>query len=1228
MSTTRDNTHKLEELLQQRILVLDGAMGTMIQRHELTEEDFRGERFAEHSCELQGNNDLLVLTQPDIIEEIHTQYLEAGADIIETNTFSAQRVSMADYDVEDLVYEMNVEAAKVARRAADKVSEQTPDKPRFVAGSMGPTNKTLSLSPDVTDPTYRAISFDELEDAYVEQVRGLIDGGVDLLLIETIFDTLNAKAAVTAIQKVFAEKGVELPLIISVTITDQSGRTLSGQTIEAFWISIEHANPLLVGINCALGPKEMRPHMEALSDIASTYTSCYPNAGLPNEFGEYDESPAEMAEVLREYMAEGWINVVGGCCGTTPDHIAAFAEAAPDYAPREVPEPIPYTHYAGLEPLIVRPDANFVMIGERTNVAGSRRFRRLIKNGEFEEAVAVARGQVEGGANVIDINMDEGLLDSEEAMETFLNIIATEPDIARVPIMIDSSKFSVLEQGLKCVQGKAIVNSLSLKEGEEAFKEQARRVRQFGAAVVVMGFDEEGQATNVERRVDIAKRAYRILTEECGFDGHDILFDPNILTVATGMDEHNEYGVNFIEAVRRIKELFPETKTTGGVSNVSFSFRGNNVVREAIHAAFLYHAIDAGLDSGIVNAGQLTVYDDVEPELLERVEDVLFNRRPDATDRLVEYSEKFKGQTTDRTQVLEWREGSVEERLRHALVHGVDKFIEEDVEEARQQYDEPLDIIEGPLMAGMNVVGDLFGAGKMFLPQVVKSARAMKKAVAVLLPYMEDEQGETREAGTVLLATVKGDVHDIGKNIVGVVLGCNNYRVVDLGVMVAADKILQAAQDEGADFVGLSGLITPSLDEMVHVAKEMQRLEMDVPLLIGGATTSRRHTAVKIAPVYDHPVVHVQDASRVTNVVGSLLNPAKRDEFIQENQSFQERDRALHTGKGGRNLVSLDEARQNRFEVDWREEDIATPAFTGVRTVEKMSLETLADYIDWTPFFFSWELRYPYPQIFEHDDYGEAAKELFENAQRMLADIIENEWLQANGVYGIFPANADGDDILLYTDESRTDVLERLCMLRQQRKPRGEKQKNMCLSDFVAPVDSGLDDYVGAFAVTGGLGIDELVARFDAEHDDYKKIMAKVLSDRLAEAFAEYLHEKVREELGYGKDEELSNEELIAEEYRGIRPAPGYPACPDHTEKGKLWELLDVDERAGIDLTDSYAMHPGGSVSGWYISHPDARYFNVGLLKKDQVEDYAARKGMSVEEAERWLAPNLGYEPE
>ncbi|AWV91254.1 methionine synthase [Bradymonas sediminis] len=1218
----------VEKILQERILVLDGAMGTMIQKHDLEEADFRGERFADHSHDQRGNNDLLTLTKPEVIEGIHTAFLEAGADIIETNTFSSQRISMADYGLEDLVHELNFEAAQLARRAADKMTAKTPEKPRFVAGSIGPTNRTLSLSPDVSDPTFRACTFDELEAAYVEQIRGLVAGGVDFLLVETIFDTLNAKAAITAIQKVEEETGHELPLIISVTITDNSGRTLSGQTVEAFWISIEHANPLLVGINCSLGPVGMRPYMEALSNIASTYTSCYPNAGLPNAFGGYDEGPEEMAEVLRDFMAQGWLNVVGGCCGTTPEHIKAFAEAAKDFAPRVPVEPIPYTRLSGLEPLIIRPDSNFILIGERTNISGSRRFKRLIKNGEFEEAVAIALGQVDGGANIIDINVDEGLIDSEAVMTTFLNIIATEPGISKVPIMIDSSRFSVLEAGLKCVQGKAVVNSISLKEGEEEFKAHARRVRQFGAAVVVMAFDETGQATSVERRVEIAKRAFKILTEEVGFDPKDIFFDANILTVATGMDEHNEYGINFIEAVRRIKEVLPEITTTGGVSNVSFSFRGNNVVREAIHAAFLYHAIAAGLDSGIVNAGQLTVYDDVEPELLEHVEDVLFNRRPDATDRLVEFAERFRGQSTKREETLEWREGTVEERISYALVHGIDKFIVEDTEEARLKLDRPLDVIEGPLMSGMGVVGDLFGAGKMFLPQVVKSARAMKKAVAHLLPYMEGEGGGVGDAGTVVMATVKGDVHDIGKNIVSVVLGCNNYRVIDLGVMVPADKILQTAIDEDADFVGLSGLITPSLDEMVHVAREMKRRNMTLPLLIGGATTSRRHTAVKIAEVYGEPVVHVADASRVTNVVSELLSPERRDAYIAENLAFQARDRELHAGRGKRKLISLEDARKNRTEIQWRAEDMPTPSFVGVRKVLDVSLETLLEYMDWTPFFFSWELRCPFPAVLEHEDFGETARELYANAQRMLKEIIEDKLLVANGVYGIFPANADGDDVLLYTDESRKTVLERLCMLRQQRTTRGEKQKNMCLADYVAPVDSGLKDYFGAFAVTGGIGADELAARYAADNDDYNKITAKILADRFAEAFAEYLHHQVRIELGYGADEDFSSEELIEEKYRGIRPAPGYPACPDHTEKKKLWELLDVYENAGITLTEGCAMHPGGSVSGWYLSHPEARYFSVGLIQRDQVEEYAERKGMTIAEVERWMAPNLGYEPE
>jgi len=1218
----------IERILQERILILDGAMGTMIQQHTLEEADFRGERFAEHTHDQRGNNDLLTLTRPELIEEIHRSFLEAGADIIETNTFSSQRISMADYALENLVHELNFEAAQLARRVADEMTAKTPQKPRFVAGSIGPTNRTLSLSPDVSDPTFRATNFDELEAAYIEQIRGLVDGGVDLLLIETIFDTLNAKAAITAIQKVEEETGKDLPLIISVTITDNSGRTLSGQTVEAFWISIEHAQPLLVGINCSLGPVGMRPYMEELSNIASTYTSCYPNAGLPNAFGGYDEGPEEMAQVLREFMAEGWINVLGGCCGTTPEHIKVFAELAKDFPPRVPVAPIPYTHLSGLEPLIIRPDSNFILIGERTNISGSRRFKRLIKNGEFEEAVAIALGQVDGGANIIDVNVDEGLIDSEAVMTTFLNIIATEPGISKVPIMIDSSRFSVLEAGLKCVQGKAVVNSISLKEGEDEFRAHARRVRQFGAAVVVMAFDEVGQATTVERRVEIAQRAFRILTEEIGFDPNDIFFDANILTVATGMEEHNEYGINFIEAVRRIKEVLPQVTTTGGVSNVSFSFRGNAVVREAIHAAFLYHAIAAGLDSGIVNAGQLTVYDDVEPELLERVEDVLFNRRPDATDRLVEFAERYRGQSTERAETLEWREGSVEARISHALVHGIDKFIVEDTEEARLKLDKPLDVIEGPLMAGMGVVGDLFGAGKMFLPQVVKSARAMKKAVAHLLPFMEDEGGGVGDAGTIVMATVKGDVHDIGKNIVAVVLGCNNYRVIDLGVMVPADKILQTALDENADFVGLSGLITPSLDEMVHVAREMKRRKMSLPLLIGGATTSRRHTAVKIAEAYDQPVVHVTDASRVTNVVSSLLSPERRDAFIEDNAAFQARDREIHAGRGKRKLISLADARANRTPIDWRPEDMASPSFLGVRPVPDVSLETLLEYMDWTPFFFSWELRCPFPEVLTHPDFGETARELYANAQRMLKEIIADKLLVANGVYGIFPANADGDDILLYEDETRTTVKERLCMLRQQRVTRGDKQKNMCLSDYVAPVDTALKDYVGAFAVTGGIGADELAARYAAEHDDYNKITAKILADRFAEAFAEYLHHQVRIELGYGAGEDLTRDELIEEKYRGIRPAPGYPACPDHTEKKKLWALLDVYENAGITLTDGCAMHPGGSVSGWYISHPQARYFSVGLIQRDQIEEYARRKDMSIAEVERWMAPNLGYEPD
>ncbi len=1228
-------TPTLEEQLADRIVYFDGAMGTMIQEREPDEEDYRGERFADHPAELEGNNELLSLTRPDMIEEIHRDYLEAGADIIETNTFNAQRISQADYDTEDLVREMNVQSAKLARRAADDFTDENPEKPRFVAGAVGPTNKTLSMSPDVTEPAYREIEFDELKDAYAQQIRGLIEGGVDLILIETIFDTLNAKAAALAYEEVLDEQGLTRgedgpELMISVTITDQSGRTLSGQTLEAFWISIEHTDPLLVGLNCSLGPEEMRPYVEDLSDVADTYTHVYPNAGLPNEFGEYDETPESMAEPLGEFAENGWLNAVGGCCGTTPEHLEAIIDAVSDEAPREVPEnPIPYSRWSGLEPQIYRPEDPFLMIGERTNVMGSTKFRNLIEEEEYQEAVSVARDQVDGGANVLDVNMDKGLLESEEAMKTFLNIIATEPDIAKIPIMIDSSKFSVIKAGLKAVQGKAIVNSLSLKEGEGDFIEKAKYCKKFGASVVVMAFDEDGQATDTEHRVEIARRTIKLLKEEAGFDEKDIFYDANILTVATGMDEHRDYAVSYMKAIEQISEEFPDVITTGGVSNISFSFRGNNPVREAMHSAFLKHATDHGLDSGIVNAGKLAVYKDIPDELRERVNDVLLNRREDATQRMLEIADEFKGESLDDEDDDEWREEPVEDRIEHALVHGIDKYVEEDVEEARKKLEKPLEVIEGPLMDGMNVVGDLFGRGEMFLPQVVKSARAMKKAVSYLLPYMEDEEGDEEgesDNATVLLATVKGDVHDIGKNIVNVVLGCNNYNVVDLGVMCPADEILDAAEEHDADIVGLSGLITPSLDEMVAVAKEMERRDFDVPLLIGGATTSRKHTSVKIAPKYDAPVVHVVDASRVTNVVSKLLNPVERREFLERNETRQERDKDRFHGTEGRPMLSYEEACANAPDLEFNEETTADPEFLGVKTIDSMSLDTLRDYMDWSPFFMTWGMKYPYPQILEHDEYGEAARDLFEDAQEVLEMLVEEEPLTAKGAYGFFPAARKGDDILVYESDQRKNVRERLCMLRQQTERHTEEQSNLCLADYMPSVDDDVKDYVGGFAVTAGHGSDELAEEFADEHDDYNKIMVKALADRLAEAFAEYLHERVREELGYGDD--LKVEELIDEEYRGIRPAAGYPACPDHTEKDKLWDLLDAKERTGIQLTENYAMHPGASVSGLYFNHPESRYFNVGRLAPDQIQSYADRKEMPIDEVEEWLYKNLDYDPD
>ncbi|MBW1830106.1 MAG: methionine synthase [Deltaproteobacteria bacterium] len=1214
-------TQQLKELIEKRILFFDGAMGTMIQQAGLGEEDFRGDRFRDHPSSLQGNNDLLVLTRPDVVRGIHTQYLDAGADIIGTNTFNANAFSQADYNLEHVVYDLNVAAARVATEA----TKSHADKPCFVAGAIGPLNKTLSLGPDVDDPGFRALTFDEARDAYAEQVRGLIDGGVDLLLVETIFDTLNAKAALCAIDDVSAEKGVRLPIVISVTIVDKSGRTLSGQTVEAFYISIEHAQPLAVGINCSLGAQEMRPFLRELTGIADCYLHCYPNAGLPNAFGGYDQTPQEMAELLRGFAADGMINLIGGCCGTTPDHIRAIVGAVRDLPPRPKPErDVHYPRFSGLEPLVVRPETNFLMVGERTNVTGSAKFRKLITGGDYPEAVSVALHQVRGGANIIDVNMDEGMLDSEQAMTRFLNLIGSEPEISRVPIMIDSSKWSVLEAGLKCVQGKALVNSISLKEGEAEFLDKARVVRRYGAGAVVMAFDEEGQADTIERKVEICARAYRILVEEAGFAPTDIVFDPNVFAVATGIEEHNEYAINFIEATRQIKERCPGALISGGVSNLSFSFRGNNRVREAMHTAFLYHAIGAGMDMGIVNAGQLEVYEEVPKELLEHVEDVLFNRRADATDRLVALAETVKGKGKKQQYDLSWREASVEDRISHALVKGVVDFVVEDAEEARLKYARPIDVIEGPLMSGMAVVGDLFGAGKMFLPQVVKSARVMKKAVAHLEPFMEDEKLEGRVQAKVLLATVKGDVHDIGKNIVGVVLGCNNYGVVDMGVMVPADKILDTAVAEGCDIVGLSGLITPSLDEMVYVAAEMQRRGMDVPLLIGGATTSRAHTAVKIAPAYDNSTVHVLDASRVVNVVSDLLSPERRPALDAKNRSEQEKSRKLFEHRQNRELISLGIARENGVPIEWRSEDVPLPAFTGRRVIDDVSLEDIAPYIDWTFFFSAWELKGKFPKILDHERYGAAARELYDHGRALLDRIIAEQLLTPRGVYGFWPANRDGDDIVVWGDEARSREHLRFHMLRQQAtKP--VEQPYFCLSDFVAPTSTGLEDHIGAFAVTTGIGADALCKTFEQDHDDYNSIMVKALADRLAEAFAELMHERARGEWGCELDDGLSREDLIAEKYRGIRPAFGYPACPDHTEKGTLWELLAADD-VGISLTEHFAMTPGASVSGIYLAHPNARYFAVGPIDRDQVEEYASRKNMTVAEAERWLQPNLGYQ--
>ncbi len=1219
------------DLLQDRILVLDGAMGTMIQSYRLEEADYRGERYKDWTSDLKGNNDLLSLTQPDIIRDIHKAYLDAGADIVETNTFNSTAASLADYGQEDLVYELNFASARLAREACDAVG--SPDRPRFVAGVLGPTSKTASISPDVNNPGYRNISFDALRDSYYEATKGLVEGGADLILIETIFDTLNAKAAAIAVETYFEDTGNRLPVMISGTITDASGRTLSGQTVEAFFNSLRHVKPVSLGFNCALGAKQLREHIEELAGIADCAVNAHPNAGLPNEFGEYDESPEAMAKEIGEWAAAGFLNIIGGCCGTTPAHIKAIAEAVQPHAPRKIP---PHDHtlrLSGLEPCNIRDDSLFVNVGERTNVTGSAAFKRLILNGEYDKALDVARQQVENGAQIIDINMDEGMLDGQEAMVTFLNLIASEPDISRVPVMIDSSKWPILEAGLKCIQGKGIVNSISMKEGEEEFIRQARLCRKYGAAVIVMAFDETGQADTKQRKVEICSRAYKLLTEQVGFPAEDIIFDPNIFAIATGIDEHNNYGVDFIEAVQEIKHNLPYARISGGVSNVSFSFRGNNPVREAIHAVFLYHAIKAGMDMGIVNAGQLAIYEEIPKELRDCVEDVVLNRKPDATEHLLDIAAKYKGDGggTERKEDLAWREWPVIKRLEHALVKGIDAYVDEDTEEARQKYDRPIQVIEGPLMDGMNVVGDLFGAGKMFLPQVVKSARVMKKAVAYLLPYIEAEKdAKSKAKGRILMATVKGDVHDIGKNIVGVVLQCNNFEVIDMGVMVPAQKILDKAREEKVDIIGLSGLITPSLDEMSHMAKEMQREGFTIPLMIGGATTSRVHTAVKIEPGYQGATVYVKDASRAVGVAQNLVSEDNAKTLVAKVKEEYESVREMNKGKSRKtDWITIEEARANKSKIDWEGYKPTAPSFTGTRVFDDYPLEEIARYIDWTPFFKAWELAGSYPKILDDETVGEHARNLFEDARAMLQKLIDEKWLKARAVIGLFPANqVNDDDIELYSDDRREQVLTTLHHLRQQtRKPPG--RPNQCLADFVAPRESAIRDFMGAFAVTAGIGIDEHIKRFEAGHDDYQAIMLKALADRLAEAFAELMHERVRKEYwGYATSEDLGNEQLVKEEYQGIRPAPGYPACPDHTEKALLWKLLEPNQHIGLQITESFAMTPTAAVSGWYFGHPDAKYFGLGKINRDQVEDYARRKGMSLAEAERWLSPNLGYDPD
>jgi 5-methyltetrahydrofolate--homocysteine methyltransferase len=1246
MATTgyADTRGRLEDILSRRVMILDGSMGALIYTYQLNEEDVRGQRFARHELGIKNCTEALVLTQPKIIEDIHRAYLEAGADIIETDTFNGTAVSLEEFGLQEHVFEINKVAAELARRAADEFTRKNPDKPRFVAGSIGPTKKQLSMGIHVEDPGRRDTTFDEMVASYLEQIRALVAGGVDILLSETSFDTLVMKACLFAIDKFFDETGSRLPVMISGTIFD-NGRTLSAQPVEAFYYSVSHFDALSVGLNCAVGVELMRDSIESLATISRTHVSCYPNAGMPDGFGGFLGDKGHTAAVLGEFARNGWLNIVGGCCGTTPEWIAAIAQAVEGVPPRPTPELPHWSNYSGMEPLVIRPETNFIMIGERTNITGSKKFARLIKSGDFEAALAVARDQVEGGANILDVNMDEGLIDGEQAMTRFLNLISTDESIAKIPMMVDSSKWTVIEAGLKCVQGKSVVNSISLKGGEEEFLRQARLVRNYGAAVVVMAFDEQGQAVTRDHKVAICQRAYKLLTERAGFPPEDIIFDANILTVGTGIEEHNNYAVEFIEAVRELKRVLPYCKTSGGVSNVSFSYRGNDTVREAMNAAFLYHAISAGLDMGIVNAGQLAVYEEIPKDLLEKVEDVLLNRRPDAADRLTEFAESVKkSKTKDKGKELAWREASVADRLKHALITGTVDFIEADTEEARQACERTLSIIEGPLMDGMNVVGDLFGAGKMFLPQVVKSARVMKKAVAYLTPFMEAEKAKAAAAaangsgnghaahehktrGRILMATVKGDVHDIGKNIVGVVLACNDYEVIDLGVMIPCEEILRQARERKVDLIGLSGLITPSLDEMVHVAKSMEREGFEIPLLIGGATTSARHTAVKIAPQYHGIVIHVKDASKSVGVVDRLGRKDARAELDTQNRTTQEHERDTYGKRVQRKLVPYTEAVHRRFKIDWHASPLAVPSFLGARTLSTIPLEQIVPYIDWSPFFMSWELKGKYPKIFEDPKLGSRARELFDDAQKLLRHIVAEKRVAANAVYGFFPANTDGDDIVIYTDESRTSEQMRFPALRQQWERDGQKSFRS-LADYVAPRASGIPDYLGAFAVTAGLELESLVEQFEREHDDYNSIMSKALTDRLAEGLAEMLHKKARQDWGYGGDERLTIDDLIEEKYQGIRPASGYPSSPDHTEKRDLWRLLDVEKAAKIVLTESFAMYPGASVSGFYFAHPQARYFAVDFITRDQVENYAARKKMPRAEVERWLAPNLAYDPD